>query len=96
MVAVTSNHVARILPVPDRDRLVQELLAIEKTLDAQVPAYQHPFRKKGSRVRVKYGPLEGVEGVISRFKGKYRLVLNVSFVGQAVAVDVDMDQIEAA
>jgi transcription antitermination factor NusG len=94
--AYRSNHIARIIRIQDRRRLLEELRQIETSMEAQVPVYPHAFLKKGQRVRVRYGPLKGLEGIISRKKAEYRLVLNVTFITQAVALDVDAEMVEAA
>jgi transcription antitermination factor NusG len=50
--------------------------------------------KSGDWVRVKSGPLEGVEGILVRKKNAYRLVLSVEMLGKAAAVEVDAVQVE--
>ena len=54
----------------------------------------HPFLNYGDRVRVKFGPLTGVEGILVRKKSVYRLVLSVEMLGQAASVEVDAVLIE--
>jgi transcription antitermination factor NusG len=54
----------------------------------------HPFLKCGDRVRVKSGPLEGVEGILTRKKNLFRLVLSVELLRQAVALDIDAYLVE--
>ena len=49
----------------------------------------HPFLKCGDWVRVKAGPLEGLEGILVRDKNQSRLVLSVELVQKSVAVEVD-------
>jgi hypothetical protein len=40
----------------------------------------HPYLRVGQRVRVKYGPLAGAEGILVRKKDKCRLVLNLDLI----------------
>lgn len=54
----------------------------------------HPFVNRGEWVRVKSGPLNGIEGILVRKKNVYRLVLSVETLGKAVAVEVDATQVE--
>jgi transcription antitermination factor NusG len=54
----------------------------------------HPFLKLGERVRVKCGPLTGLQGVLVRKKNLFRLVLCVEMLGKAAAVEVDTFLIE--
>ena len=48
-----------------------------------------PYLEKGKWVRVKSGPLKGLEGIVQRMKGKTRVVLNVDMIKQAVAMEID-------
>lgn len=47
-----------------------------------------PFLKVGQRVRVKHGPLAGVEGILVRKKDNLRLVLSIDLLMRSVAVEV--------
>lgn len=57
-------------------------------------AQPHPFLKTGDWVRVKAGPLEGIEGILTHWKGAWRLVLSVELLQQAAAVEVDAANVE--
>jgi transcription termination/antitermination protein NusG len=50
--------------------------------------------KKGDRVMVIHGPLEGVIGTFVRYGGKGRIVVNVEALGQYAGVEVSEDDIE--
>jgi len=54
----------------------------------------HPYLHSGDQVLVKRGPLAGVEGILTRFKGQYRVVLSVHLLQQSVAVEVDLTDLE--
>jgi transcription antitermination factor NusG len=54
----------------------------------------YPQLKRGQSIRVVRGPLQGVSGKISSRKETYRIVLNISILGTAVAAEVDMDDVE--
>jgi transcription antitermination factor NusG len=73
---------------------VSEINAIRKAVESGVPLEPHPFVKCGEWVRVKRGPLEGIEGILVRKKGSCRLVLSVVMLGKAVAVEVDSLNVE--
>ncbi len=66
-----------------------EIQAIQRSLDGNRVAEPHPFLKCGDRVRVIRGSLEGVEGLLVRKKGVYRLILSVEMLAQSVAVEID-------
>lgn len=71
-----------------------EIDAIRRTLEGNFRVEPHPFLRCGERVRVKNGSLEGVEGILVRWKGSARLVLSVDMLAQAVAVEIDMENVE--
>jgi transcription antitermination factor NusG len=54
----------------------------------------HPYLLVGSRVRIKSGPLVGMNGVLTRKKSGLRVVLSIDLIRQSVAVEVDSDEIE--
>jgi transcription antitermination factor NusG len=71
-----------------------EIDAVRQTLARSVRAEPSPFLKCGDWVRVKCGPLEGIEGILVRTKNQYRLVLSVELIQQSVAVEVDVWAVE--
>jgi transcription antitermination factor NusG len=54
----------------------------------------HPYLIIGERVRIKAGPLTGMEGVLVRKKNNFRVVLALDVIMQCVAVEVDADDLE--
>ena len=74
----------RVATVPD-----EEIEAIRRTVEGHFRVEPHPFLRCGERVRVVRGSLEGVEGVLTRKKNLYRLVLSVEMLAQSVAVEID-------
>ena len=74
----------RVATVPD-----DEIDAIRRTVQGQFRVEPHPFLRCGQRVRVVRGSLEGVEGILTRKKNLYRLVLSVEMLAQSVAVEID-------
>jgi transcription antitermination factor NusG len=51
--------------------------------------------KAGRRVRVKAGPLAGMEGIVARRKNGNRLVISFALIQQAIAVEVSGEELEA-
>ncbi len=92
--AIRSNHIARIIDVGDAIKLIQELSQIEKTLSGNTKVYPYDFISKGQWVRVKSGPLKGVEGRIIRKDSNCRLVLSVESIMQSISVSIEADQVE--
>jgi len=54
----------------------------------------HPLLVVGTKVRIKVGALEGMEGVLLRNKNNLRVVLTVALINQSVAVEVNADDVE--
>jgi transcription elongation factor/antiterminator RfaH len=76
-------------PLPQAD--------IEKLRDALskgAQAQPHPYLNVGARVRIKSGPLEGMQGILLRKKGHLRVVVSVDLIMRSIAVDVDTTEVE--
>jgi transcription antitermination factor NusG len=72
-----------------------EIEAIQRVIESGTQVEAHPFLKCGNRVRVKCGPLAGIEGILVRKKSVSRLVLTVEILGTAAAIEVSAFQVEA-
>jgi transcription antitermination factor NusG len=73
-----------------------EIDVIRRAVESGSRVEPHPLLECGNRVRVKSGPLAGVEGILVRKKNSYRLVLSVEMLGKAAAVEVDLTHLEAS
>jgi transcription antitermination factor NusG len=74
----------RVATVPE-----EEIEAIRRVVEGRLGVEPHPFLRCGERVRVVRGSLEGVEGVLTRKKNLYRLILSVEMLAQSVSVEID-------
>ncbi|MGE5114763.1 MAG: transcription termination/antitermination protein NusG [Acidobacteriaceae bacterium] len=94
----------RILRIPSVAMLVgagaqptaipeQEVEILRAQLN-RVAAQPHPFMSVGDRVRVKSGPLEGLEGFLVKKKNDLRFVLSMELIMQSMSVEVDSCDIE--
>ena len=72
----------------------EEIQAIRAAVDGDFRVEPHPFLKCGDRVRVMRGSLAGVEGILTRKKNLFRLVLSVAMLAQSVAVEIDAADVE--
>jgi transcription antitermination factor NusG len=71
-----------------------EMDAVRRVVEQGAGVEPHPFLKCGDWVRVKSGPLEGIEGVLIRKKNLFRLVLSVELLQKSAAVEVDVATVE--
>lgn len=91
----------RVLTVPSVVRLVgfgdlptalpeAEVASLRNSLNAELRAQPHPYLTTGRRVRVRSGPLAGLEGILLRRKGNFRVVLSIDLIMRSIAVDADI------
>lgn len=79
----------RFLSLPD-----QEIASLRNGLVNQVYAEPHPYLKVGRRVRVVRGPMTGTEGILTRKKDTYRVVISIDVLMRSVAVELDGADLE--
>jgi transcription termination/antitermination protein NusG len=72
----------------------EEIETVRRVVERGLPAEPYLFLKSGDRVRLRTGPLEGIEGILVRKKNFYRLVISVELLVRSVAVEVDTVDIE--
>jgi len=92
LVRVLGDGRDRLAVVPDA-----EIDAIQKVVQAHLPALPYPYLREGQRVRITKGPLAGVEGILVHTKpNKGLLVLSIELFQRSVAVEVDCTFTSAA
>jgi len=75
--------------IPDAD-----INEINRIVQSPAQIAPHPYLKSGDWVRVRQGSLEGLQGILTRFKNQYRVVMTVEPLRKSVAVEVDISAIE--
>lgn len=73
----------------------EELDAIRRALHHELAVEELPALVVGQRVRVISGPLCDVEGVLLQTRTQSKLVLSISMMQRAVAVQIDRSQVQA-
>ncbi len=66
-----------------------EIAAIHAMVKSGLPSEPWPYLKVGQAIRIEHGPLCGIEGILTDFKGRHRLVLSVTLLQRSVAVEVE-------
>jgi transcription antitermination factor NusG len=79
-------------PLPIEER---EIEAIQLAVSSGLPSQPWPYLEVGERVRVNYGNLDGLEGILVNFKGNHRVVLSVTLLQRSVAMEVDLSWVTA-
>jgi len=75
--------------LPDKD-----IEALRTSQADGVRAEPHPFLTVGGKVRVKAGPLAGLQGILMKRKKRVRLVMSVELIQRAMAVEIDEADVE--
>ena len=92
LVRILGERWDRLAVVPDR-----EVDAVRRLVESRVAPAAHPYLREGRRVRMRRGPLAGLEGILVELKpDKGLLVVSVELFQRSVAVEVDCACAEAA
>jgi transcription antitermination factor NusG len=97
----------RVLQLPSAVRLVSfngqpaalpegEIEQLRERLSRGGCVEPHPYLRVGRRVRVRGGPMQGLEGIIVRRKDRCRVVFSLDLIMRSVAVEVDESDVEPA
>jgi transcriptional antiterminator RfaH len=84
-----TKRVANVIQVFDQERLEAEVRSVHLAIVHDGALDLHPYLRKGIRVRVNAGPLEGVCGLIEDRTRDNRLILQIDMLGQATSIEID-------
>jgi transcription antitermination factor NusG len=77
------------IAVPD-----EQIYSLQKLVNNKETLAPYPYLNEGQRVRIKRGPLSGVEGILVEKLDKHLLVLSVDVLRQGVALKIDASDVE--
>jgi transcription antitermination factor NusG len=89
-----SDHVANLLDVHDQELFARQLQEVLLALETDLEIRLAPTIGEGDRVKIKSGPLRGVEGWVEKRYGMSVVLLRLDFIGQAAAVKMDAGELE--
>ena len=92
--ALTTNCISRTLSVNNASAFVSDLRNIRKLIESDAPLTPESRLEPGARVRVRNGPLQGVEGTVIQRRGKERLLVAVKFLQQGASVALEDFRVE--
>lgn len=75
-------------PIPD-----DQIEGVRRFLESHLSVDPYPYIKVGRLVEVTAGPLKGIQGKLVQKKGRFRFVLQVDLIRQAVAVEIDASDV---
>jgi transcriptional antiterminator NusG len=97
MIVLKTKGVVRFLGViPGEPESVPEdqILSLKKVLESKTTLDLYPYLHEGQRVRIKRGPLAGVEGILSQKSGRQMLVLSVDIIRQSTALTIEAGDVD--
>lgn len=89
-----SDYVANLLEVTDQELFIRQLEEVLRALETDCEIRLAPSIGEGMRVKIKHGPLRGVEGWVEQRHGMSTVLLRLDFIGQAAAVKMDPTDLE--
>jgi transcription antitermination factor NusG len=100
----TPENRYRILNIPGAVRFVgfeghadpipeAQIQYIRRFLESSMTIDPYPYMQVGTRVEVIVGPLKGIQGILVEKRGKFRFVLQVDLIRQAVSVEIDASDV---
>ena len=94
--ALATNTIARCLPIGDPASFVADLRNIKRLIDSDQPLTPEARLEAGQPVRVRSGPLHGLEGMVVKRRSGQRLVVAVRFLNQGASIeleDIDLERV---
>lgn len=77
-------------PIPD-----SEIYAVQRLVESGLAARPWPFIQVGERVAIERGPLSGAEGILLKYKNRYRIVVSVSLLQRSISAEIDIEMVRA-
>ena len=75
-------------PVPE-----EQIMAVRRFLESSLNVDSYPYIQIGTQVEVIAGPLAGIRGILVEKRGKFRFILQIDLIRQAVSVEIDASDI---
>lgn len=92
LVRILGERWDRLGTVPD-----PEMEAIQKVVEADLPALPHSYLRQGQRVRVVRGPLANVEGILVKSEPENGLlILSIDLLKRSIGVRIDCTLVRPA
>ncbi len=91
-----NDHLANLLEVFDQESFYRQLQDILLALESNLEVRLAPTIGEGMRVRIRSGPLQGLEGWVEQRYGRATVLLRLDFINQAAAVKLDADMLDLA
>jgi transcription antitermination factor NusG len=70
-----------------------EIFSIQAAIGSGIQLEPWPYVEVGERVRIKDDVLDGMEGILTSFKGSHRVIISVTLLRRSVALEIDRSRI---
>lgn len=77
------------LPVPD-----EQIHAILTFVEEKLKYDPYPYVREGQPVEIRRGPLKGIRGVLVQKRNRFKFVVSIDLIQQAVALEIDASDVE--
>lgn len=91
--ALKTNLISKTIEVSDGLQLTHDLRQIQRLTQSGIPLSIEANLQPGCKVRIKSGPLAGVEGIILKRQGTEFLFVAVNFLQQGALIKIEDDQV---
>jgi transcription antitermination factor NusG len=75
-------------PIPE-----EQIEYVRRFLESSISVDPYPYMQVGTRVEVIAGPLKGIHGILVEKRGRFRFVIQVDLIRQAVSVEIDASDV---
>lgn len=93
---LASTPSAGLIEVVDQHTFIQQIDALQELLKRTQDVELCPFIEQGKRVRITSGKFRGMEGIITRYSRKKRLILSLDLLRQSVEVELPAEAVVLA
>lgn len=87
--ALTTNRVSSTLQVEAQEQLTRDLRHVHQLIQADAPLTVESRIAAGQNVRIKSGPMAGIEGVVEKRRGQSVLYVAVTMLQQSATIEID-------
>jgi transcription antitermination factor NusG len=77
-------------PIPE-----EQIENVRTFLESSIAIDPYPYMQVGTRVEVTAGPLKGIQGILVEKRGRFRFIIQVDLIRQAVSVEIDASDVRA-
>jgi transcription antitermination factor NusG len=82
------GHEGHAERIPD-----EQIDAVRRFLESKIAVDPYPYIKVGQRVEIVAGALKGIQGILIQKKNRFRFVLRVDLIRQAVSIEIDASDV---